>query len=229
MKRQLGETLPHGLGDPEIDDLRRGLSILQGDEDVRRLEVAVDDPLLVRVLDGHAGGNEELEPFPDGEFLHVAVLRDGHAADELHHEIWPPRFGSTAIVDRRDVGMVHHGQRLALGLEAGHDLLGVHAELDDLQRDPALDRLGLLGQVDDPHPAFAEGFEDLVGTDALWRLERGFFVGRIGVVRPGAAPLGRSVLAVLRRQHGTALHEDVLNAWGREVSVAMSTLRCVAA
>src|SRR5437016_1586641 len=40
--------------------------------------------------------------------------------------------------------MVHHCQRLALGLEAGDDGLGVHAELDDLERD-ATNRSQLVG------------------------------------------------------------------------------------
>ena len=34
-----------------------------------------------------------------------------------------------------DAGVVHQREGLALGLEAGHDLLGVHARLDDLQGD----------------------------------------------------------------------------------------------
>ena len=37
--------------------------------------------------------------------------------------------------------MVHQGQGLPLGLEAGDDLAAVHARLDDLERDLAADRL----------------------------------------------------------------------------------------
>jgi hypothetical protein len=37
--------------------------------------------------------------------------------------------------------MVHQRQRLPLGLEARHDLPGVHAPPADLQRDAAPDRL----------------------------------------------------------------------------------------
>ncbi len=51
--------------------------------------------------------------------------------------------------------MVHQGQGLAFGFEAGDDLAGVHAGLDDLERDPAADGLFLLGQVDHSHAAFA--------------------------------------------------------------------------
>src|SRR5207248_5060204 len=49
--------------------------------------VAVDDPLLVRMLHGAADMNEQLEPLPDGELLAVAVFGDRDAADQLHHEV----------------------------------------------------------------------------------------------------------------------------------------------
>ena len=52
--------------------------------------------------------------------------------------------------------MIHQGQGLALGLEAGDDLAAVHAGLDDLEGDLAADRLLLLGHVDDAHAAFAD-------------------------------------------------------------------------
>jgi hypothetical protein len=41
---------PGRLGDAEVDDLGHRLAVLLGDEDVGRLEVAVDDALLVGVL-----------------------------------------------------------------------------------------------------------------------------------------------------------------------------------
>ena len=60
--------------------------------------------------------------------------------------------------------MVHQGQGLPLGLEAGDDLLGVHARLDDLQRDLAADRLLLLGHIDDAKAAFADLLAELVAA-----------------------------------------------------------------
>ena len=62
-------------------------------------------------------------------------------------------------------GMVHQGQGLPLDLEAGDDVLRVHAQLDDLQRDPAAERILLFGHVDDRHAAFADLFEELVPVD----------------------------------------------------------------
>ena len=66
--------------------------------------------------------------------------------------------------------MVHQGQGLPLGLEAGDHLAAVHAGLDDLQGDLALDRLGLLGHEDDAHAAFADLLQQLVGADQRARV-----------------------------------------------------------
>ena len=63
--------------------------------------------------------------------------------------------------------MVHQGQRLPLGLEAGDDLFGVHAQLDDLERDTAADRLLLLGHVHDAATAFADFLQQLVPAKAV--------------------------------------------------------------
>ena len=63
--------------------------------------------------------------------------------------------------------MVHQRQGLALGLEPGDDLLGIHARLDDLERHPAADGLLLLGHVDDAHAPFADLLEQLVRADPM--------------------------------------------------------------
>ena len=89
--------------------------------------------------------------------------------------------------------MVHQRQRLPLGLEPGDDLLGVHAQLDDLERDPAADRLLLLGHVDHAAAAFADLLQQLVAADPV----AGLLAGRhrdgdggapAAAVLPAAAP-----------------------------------------
>ena len=50
------------LGDAEVDHLRHRPAVLHGDQDVRRLDVAVDDALLVGVLDRLADLDEQLQP-----------------------------------------------------------------------------------------------------------------------------------------------------------------------
>ena len=63
--------------------------------------------------------------------------------------------------------MVHQRQRLPLGFEAGDDLLGVHAQLDDLERDAAAHRFLLLGHVDDAAAAFADLLEQFVAANPV--------------------------------------------------------------
>ena len=153
------------LAMPKSMTLACGLAVLGGDEDVRRLEVAVDDPLGVGVLHGVADLREELEARRDRELVLVAVLGDRLAADELHDEVRPAGLGRAGVEHLGDVGVIHHRQRLALLLEAGDDLAGVHAELDDLERHAPLDRRALLGHVDRAEAALAEELQDPVRSD----------------------------------------------------------------
>ena len=143
-----------GLGQSKIDDLGQRRAIGHGDENVRRLEIAVDDSLLVGVLDGIADPDEQFQPLGNFELLSVGVLGDRTSLDELHHEIRPAGLGGARIEHFRDARMVHQSQGLTFGFKAGHHLPGVHAEFDDLQRDLALYRLELFGQIDDPKTAF---------------------------------------------------------------------------
>jgi hypothetical protein len=70
--------------------------------------------------------------------------------------------------------MVHQCQRLPLGLEPGDDILGVHAELDDLERDAAMNGFLLLGHVNHATTAFADLLEQFVAA----YLVAGFFGGQ---------------------------------------------------
>jgi hypothetical protein len=131
-ERAIAVALADGLCDPEVDDLRLRFPVHLGDEDVRGLEVAVQDALEMRVLDGMAYALEELEAAARRDAVLVAVLRDRHAGHELHHEVRPARLGGAGVVDARDAGVLQDGQRLPLALEPRNDLARIHAELDEL-------------------------------------------------------------------------------------------------
>jgi hypothetical protein len=64
-----------------------------------------------------------------------------------------------------DVGVIHQGQRLPLRLEAGDDLVRVHAGLEHLQGHLAAHRLLLLGHEDHTEATFADLLQQLVGAD----------------------------------------------------------------
>ena len=58
--RPLGQLLGGGLGHAEVDHFRHGVAVVLGNEDVRRLDIAVDDSFLMRVLDRLADRHKKL-------------------------------------------------------------------------------------------------------------------------------------------------------------------------
>jgi hypothetical protein len=71
--------------------------------------------------------------------------------------------------------VIHERQRLALRFESGHHLRGVHPRLDDLERDLASYRSGLLGEPHLAHPALAGALQQAIRADAA--------AGRAGTLR----------------------------------------------
>ena len=142
---------------------------MRGDQDVGGLEVAVDDPLAVGVLDRLADREEQFQPVAGRELLLVAVVDDRDALDQLHDEVGPAAFRRAGVEDAGDVGVVHQRQRLPLRLEAGDDVARVHARLDDLQGHLAANGVLLLGDEDQAHPSLADLLHQLIGADQCAR------------------------------------------------------------
>jgi hypothetical protein len=79
-----GEARVQQLRDPEVEELHLARA---GDEHVARLEVAVQNEILMRMVDGGAHLAKQSKPAGDVEPLSVAVLRDRQAIDVLEDEI----------------------------------------------------------------------------------------------------------------------------------------------
>ena len=90
--------------------------------------------------------------------------------------------------------MVHHGQRLPLGLEAGDHLPGIHARLDDLQSHLAADGLLLFGQIDDAHAPCADLLQQLVGANLC---PRTLHCGRLQQSRHGTVSIQQAIRFVV--------------------------------
>jgi len=133
----------------------------------------MNDALLVRVLHGLANLNEQLQPLRGRELGLIAVLRQGDAVDQFHHEVGPARVGRAGVEDVGDVRVIHQGQSLTFGLKAGDNGAGIHAWLDDLQRHFASHRFALLGHVNDTEAAFADLLQQLVAADLRTRALEG--------------------------------------------------------
>ena len=95
----------------------------------------------------------------------ITVLGNGDAPHQFHHEVGPTGVRRAAIEDLGHIRVVHQGQGLPFRFETGDDVLGVHAELDNLQGHLAADRLLLLGHVDHGHAAFPDLLQQLVPVD----------------------------------------------------------------
>ena len=66
-----------------------------------------------------------------------------------------PLAGRAGVEDLGDVRVVHHRQRLALVVEAGQHLGGIHPELHNLKSHAPANGLKLFGQVNGAHTPFA--------------------------------------------------------------------------
>src|SRR5439155_3765721 len=137
----------------------RGFLLLQ--QDVARLEVAVDDALGVGVVGrgGDAGGQGGGRGGRPGGA--VEALGEAAAGAVLHREVRPAGV-LAGLVDGGDGRVLQPGDRLGLGAEAGQvGGGGVAAGEDHLQRDEAVER-PLAGEVDDAHAAAADLADQLV-------------------------------------------------------------------
>jgi hypothetical protein len=127
----------------------------------------MDHTLLMRMLNRMAHGEKQFQTFPDRHPLAIAVLRDGHALDVLHHEVRPALGSGACVDDSRDIRVVHDRQRLALDSEAGEDLAGVHPEFDRFKRYQAANGFALLSQVYGAHAPFAERSKDVITAEVV--------------------------------------------------------------
>ena len=125
----------------------------------------MNDAFLVRVLDGAADVDEQLQSFTGAQTGLVTVVGDGKPANQFHDEVRPATGRGAAIEHLGDVRMVHQRQRLPLRLEPRDNLARVHAGLDDLERYLALHRLDLLGHEHRAETTFADLLEQLVAAN----------------------------------------------------------------
>ncbi len=119
----------------------------------------MDDSLLVGVLDRVADLDEQPQALFRRETAFVAVPRVRLPPHELHREVGPALFRRPRLVDLRDARVLHHRERLPLGVEARDHFLRIHSGLNHLERHLAPHRLGLLCQPDHAAAALAESLQ----------------------------------------------------------------------
>ena len=151
------------LGDAEVQELRRAV---RRDQDVARLEVPVDDEVLMGVLDGRAHLAEQHEPWLERERPRLAVGVEGNALDALHHDVGHAILGGPAVQQPRDVGMIQGRQDAPLLEEPLHQRAARRSAAHDLDRHLLLEGgIGALREVHHGHPALSQLPDDPVGPD----------------------------------------------------------------
>ncbi len=165
------------LSQAEVGDLHPPLTI---EQDILRLDVAMDDSLLVRELQRVAELRHDRHrllrrQMPDLE--HPAEVRAVHV---LHEEVVPP-LHLPEIINRDDVGMVQPSQRPRL---ADEPLLKARIAIDarrkDFERDQPIEP-AMACLVHHPHSAAPHQFDDFELGELASQLRH---VGRGGGRRP---------------------------------------------
>ena len=139
--------------------------IATADQDVLRLDVAVDQARLVRGVERLGDRVQDPQRAPG-----VELARDDHVlqvrpADDAHGQEQAV-IRLAGLVDRDDVRVVDRGLQQALAAEALAERVIV-AEIDgeELERDRSVQReLGRL--VDDAHPSLSEDALDAVARES---------------------------------------------------------------
>ena len=143
------------LGQPEVGQVRVGLRGLVGDQDVRRLDVAVHQSARVRGVEraGDLGQDDARHLEREGTAIdHAAQVRPGH---EAHREVEHALLLAAAM-DGHDVRVLEGRRQARLGPEARGRVLVLHPlGRDQLQRHGAIE-IDVHRLVDDAHPAAVE-------------------------------------------------------------------------
>ena len=140
----------------EVDDLRRTVST---DEDVARLQVTVDDPLLMPVGDRFTDPAKQCDAGVRRQGMVARVVDQGFGVgDHFHHEVRDHRARHALQPNRVDLGdarVRQAGEHLRLVLEPFHEGGRDDARADDFDGDRATG-LVLQALVDSPHAAIGD-------------------------------------------------------------------------
>lgn len=151
---------------PEVDHL--GLAARQH-EHVRRLDVAVHDPLAMGVVDGAADPREQAQVLCEGAVAALRVVLQRLPVDQLHREVGLGPAGGLVrarLVDARDALVMQSSQGLGLVAEAAQGVRGERPRPYDLERHLFV-LVVPLGAVDDSHAPLAEHVEDAIRADPV--------------------------------------------------------------
>ena len=162
------------LGQAEVENFR---VVAVGDENIRGLDVAVNDALGVRGVERVGNFDAEVEQRFDFERTSADQVLQRFSVEAFHGEIGVAAVFAD-VVNGTDVGMIQRGRGFGFaaktfeGLRVARQILG-----EKFQRDETVEA-GVLRFVNDAHASAAQFFDDAVmGDDAVDE--------RLGIVHVG--------------------------------------------
>ena len=157
----IGPAALHRLREPEVEHLHR---TVRSNFDIGRLQVPVDDALLVRRRQRLGDLFRDRQRLVECDSAVCDPVRERRSLDQFHHE----RENAVRLLEAvnvRDVRMVQGGEDFGFTLKPGEAVrVRRHALRQHLDRHLAFQvRVG--GSVDFAHPAGPECADDLVGAE----------------------------------------------------------------
>ncbi len=133
-------------------------------KDVARLQVAMNDTLVMSVLHRVAHLRQQLQARSRVQSAISRVLVHRHTANELHGEEGPAVHTDARFVHLRDTGMLQPRQDFCFVSEAAEQLGCCASRANHLESNGAA-RVVLFGLVNGPHATFAVSPQDAVAAD----------------------------------------------------------------
>lgn len=149
--------------DAEVEQLHRSV---RSHEDVRGLQVAMHDEVLMCVVYRTTNDLEETETLLDRESFPVAVLRDRQPPYVLHHEVRHACVADPAIHQTGNAGMLEAREDLPFGPEPLEQIGRHEARTHQLDRNRLhVLSIGALGAIDHAHPAPTDQLDQAIVSD----------------------------------------------------------------
>ncbi len=203
---------PHDRRQPEVDDLHQVASRREAaEDDVLRLQVAVDDVVRVRFLERAEHGHQDIAGAREGQGP-LLVHHHGEVLplEEFHRQVEDAVIRSTEIDDADAVRVIQPAARAGLRVEASDRLLvAEQVRVDHLDRHRTAER-ALFGPVHAAHPTHADDLLEHVASADRTPDQRILGAARALCQERGAASRAEPVV---RLSDGSALWTD---SHGRE-------------
>lgn len=150
------------VGDAEVGELRPVAAARHArlrEEDVRGLDVAMDDPGAMHDVEGRGELPDQARRLVGIQWTVLQSSGERLTLDELHHEVLRLAGHDLRVVEGHERGMVQRGQQGHLGARAGQDrrVLGFGAH--DLDRDGAPED-HVVGSIHPGHPALTDAWPE---------------------------------------------------------------------